>query len=188
MAVRGGGYDAIVRGEVGVVLWLVVLAGAAIGLLPATAITRAGWIAIGALAAFAALTGLAALWSESAERTVGELARISAYLSVFVLALCAQGRDAARRTVAALAAALALVSALALLSRLHPSWFPENSAGIAIDAARARLNYPVNYWNGLAALMAWRSPSCSRPLCRPGGCSSMERSRGWCRSSPWWDS
>ena len=43
------------------------------------------------------------------------------------------------------------MGALALLSRLQPSWFPRPSR---CRGCEARLAYPVNYWNGLAALIA----------------------------------
>ena len=44
---------------------------------------------------------------------------------------------------------------VALLSRLHPSWFPaaDQTARFLVDS-RERLSYPLNYWNGLAALIA----------------------------------
>ena len=58
----------------------------------------------------------------------------------------------------AVASAIALVGVLALLSRLHPSWFPADNTAEALGAARSRLNYPLNYWNGLAALIAIGMP------------------------------
>ena len=51
LALRGGGYDSIVRGEVGIAVWWVVLLGAAVGALPATRMSRSGWIMLGLLAA-----------------------------------------------------------------------------------------------------------------------------------------
>jgi hypothetical protein len=52
-------------------------------------------IAIGMLAGFAAWTGLAIGWSQSAEQSVTEVGRIAAYLGVLVLAIAVQGRTAA---------------------------------------------------------------------------------------------
>jgi hypothetical protein len=40
------------------------------------------------------------------------------------------------------------------LSRLHPAWFPTNETAQFLPSVRSRLNYPLNYWNGLAALIA----------------------------------
>ena len=155
LALRGGGYDSIVRGEVGIAVWWVVLLGAAVGALPATRLSRSAWIMLGLLAAFGAWTALSISWSESSERSAAELARVAAYLGVFTLAVAAQGRDGLRRAVYSIGAAIAVVGIFALLSRLHPSWFPRNEGISALgDTARTRLNYPLNYWNGLAALVA----------------------------------
>jgi len=57
--------------------------------------------------------------------------------------------------VAAVGSAIAFVSIVALLSRLHPAWFPsaEQTARL-LESSRSRLSYPLNYWNGLAALIA----------------------------------
>ena len=51
-------------------------------------------------------------------------------------------------------AAIALVAVVALLSRLHPSWFPAPEVAPGIDASITRLNYPLDYWNGLGAFIA----------------------------------
>jgi tetratricopeptide (TPR) repeat protein len=158
LALRGGGYDSIVYGEVGIAVWWLLLLGALVGILPATRIPRAGWVALALLAAFAAWTALGITWSESAERSAAEAGRVAAYLGVFALALAAQGRDGLRRTVNAFAAAIALV-VLALLSRLHPAWFPaDDAARLLPRELGSRLNYPLNYWNGLAALIVMGIP------------------------------
>jgi tetratricopeptide (TPR) repeat protein len=159
LALRGGGYDSIVYGEVGIAVWWLLLLGALVGILPATRIPRAGWVALALLAAFAAWTALGITWSESAERSAAEAGRVAAYLGVFALALAAQGRDGLRRTVNAFAAAIALVGVLALLSRLHPAWFPaDDAARLLPRELGSRLNYPLNYWNGLAALIVMGIP------------------------------
>ena len=67
LALSNGGYDTIVRSQVGIAVWWIVLLGALAGVLPAR-IGAAGWAAIGLLAGFALWTGLATGWSESAER------------------------------------------------------------------------------------------------------------------------
>lgn len=154
LALEEGGYDAITRGEVGIALWWVVLVGAAVGVLPAARVGRAGWIGLGLLAAFALWTGLGISWSESAERSVAELGRVAMLLGVFVLALSAQREGAARRTAAAVAGAATLVAILALLSRMEPGWLPADSVAEFLPSAANRLSYPVGYWNGLAHLVA----------------------------------
>jgi hypothetical protein len=158
LALRDGGYDTIVRSEVGVAVWWFVLLGALAGILPAR-IGTAGWVGIGLLGAFAVWTGLSSGWSGSAESSVGELGREAVYLGFFVLALAVQGRAAARHTINGLACAIGFVTVLAVLSRLHPQWFPANEQlrFLGADAVR-RLSYPLNYWNALAAFAAMGVP------------------------------
>ena len=158
LALKGGGYDAVLRSEVGIAVWWIVLVGAAAGVLPAHRISTAGWCLISALGAFAVWTALGIGWSESAERSAAELARVATLLGVLAFAVAAQGRDGLRRTVGAVAAAIGLVSLLALLSRLQPGWFPVNETAEALPASQARLSYPLGYWNGLAAFVAMGIP------------------------------
>ncbi len=154
LALKGGGYDDVVRGEVGIAISWILLLGALVGVVPATRIGRSGWIVLGVFGGFVAWTALSIAWSDSAGRSVTELGRVAVFLAVFALVLAAQGREGIRRTVSAVAAAIAVVAVLALLSRLHPSWFPTNDTARFLAGTRSRLNYPLNYWNGLAALIA----------------------------------
>lgn len=154
LGLRGGGYDVIVRSEIGIAAWWIVLFGVAAGVLPRARIPRGAWIVFGLLAAFALWTALGIAWSESAERSVAEVGRVAALLGVFTLAVCVQGRDGLERTVSGVAAAITTICAVALLSRLHPQWFPALEAPELMPIAQARLHYPINYWNGLAAFAA----------------------------------
>jgi len=154
LALKEGGYDAAVRGEVGIAIWWIVLVGAAVGALPAARITRVGWIGLGLLAGFALWTGLGIGWSESAERSVAELGRVATLLGIFALALSVQGRGTARRAVAAVAAATGVVAVLALISRMEPTWIPAEDYLAFLPGAANRLAYPIGYWNGLGELIA----------------------------------
>lgn len=154
LALRGGGYDVIVRNEVGLVVWWIALLGAVVGALPLARANRPARWGFALFAGLAAWTALSMLWTESVESSFDEFARIGTYLGVFTLALALQGRDGLRRTVYAVGAAIAVVSAVAVLSRLHPSWFPVNELAEAAPAERSRLSYPLNYWNGVAAFVA----------------------------------
>lgn len=158
LGLEGGGYDVIVRSQVGMAIWWLILFGALCGLLPVRRVSRSAWISLGAMAALVLWVGLSISWSDSSERSVAELARISTLGGVFVLALLVQGRDGLRRTLTAIAVAIGVIGLLALLSRLHPSWFPESESSEIQETARVRLSYPLNYWNGLAALIAMGIP------------------------------
>lgn len=156
LALRGGGYDAPVRGELGIFAWWLVLVGVAIGILPAGRLGAAAWGTLGLLLAFTVWTGLAVTWTESEGRTLDELARLSAYLGVFAFALMFQGDNALRGTVHGVAAAIGIVAVVAALARLQPGLIAvEPKSELAVQG---RLSYPLGYWNGLGALMAVGAP------------------------------
>jgi hypothetical protein len=78
-----------------------------------------------------------------------------------------------RHTVGALAAAIGLIALLALGSRFQPNLYPADTVAEFLPTERARLNYPLGYWNGLAALMAlglplllWLATSAGRTAAR----------------------
>jgi O-antigen ligase len=154
LAMRNGGYDTIVRSEVGVAIWWIVLLAALGGLIPFQ-IARRGWVAIGMLGAFCVWTAIAVAWSVSVGDTVTEIGREATYLAVLVLAIALQGRTAARHMLNGVASAIGLVTVLAVVSRLHPQWFPANDDLQLLGAGSTRrLSYPLNYWNALAAFTA----------------------------------
>lgn len=158
LALEDGGYGEITRGEVGIAIWWVLLIGAAIGVLPGARISRVGWIGLGLFAAFVVWTGAGIGWSESAERSVGELGRVATLLGVFTLALVSQRDGAARRMLGGVGMAIALVAALALLSRLEPNLFPYDRIADLLPGTGNRLSFPLGYWNGLAHLIAIGAP------------------------------
>src|SRR3954469_22997800 len=152
LALRGGGFDSIVRGEVGVLVWWVVLLFAVIGLVPR--LTPWAWGSAGALAGLAIVAALGIAGSASQEQTVSEVARVVSYLGVLLLAITLQGRAGARHLVHGVAAAIGVVTVLAVLSRFHPQAFPHNDLATFLPASARRLSYPLNYWNAQAAFMA----------------------------------
>src|SRR4051812_48513939 len=85
LALRGGGFDSIVRGEVGVLVWWVVLLFAMIGLVPR--LTPWAWGSVAALAGIAVVAALGIAGSASHEQTVSEVARVVTYLGVLLLAI-----------------------------------------------------------------------------------------------------
>ena len=158
LGLKGGGYDAIIRSEVGVGVWWIVLLGAAIGVLPGTGLRAAGWAGLGLLAAFGLWTGLGIAWSSDAGASATEFARVMAYLGVLALVLTLRQPGDMRRLVNGLTVGLAVIGGLALLSRLHPAWFPDDDAARVLGETHNRLSYPIGYWNGLATLMAMGAP------------------------------
>jgi hypothetical protein len=157
LAFQGGGYDPLLRGQVGIAAWWLVMVGAAAGVLPLRH-GRIGWAVAGLLAAFLIWSVVALSWTESTERTVAEIGRLSTYLALLILALGSQGRAAARHAVNGAACAIAVVGTVAVLSRLHPQWFDALPLYETFAGTRPRLAFPLNYWNLLAALVAMGIP------------------------------
>ncbi|HEY5053720.1 MAG TPA: O-antigen ligase family protein, partial [Solirubrobacterales bacterium] len=155
LGLKGGGYDPLVHDQVGIAVWWILFAGMLIGALPRGRAGTLAWCALGLLAAFTVWTAISLGWTESTEKTAADLARIATYLGVFALALFACRPRDAGRLVAAVGSGIAFVAVIALLSRLHPAWFPagDQTARFLADS-QERLSYPLNYWNGLAALVA----------------------------------
>jgi O-antigen ligase len=155
LGLSGGGYDPILRDQLGITVWWGVLLGLAVGALPINKFRHGSWIALGLLGAYVGWIAISYIWTDAPQNTVEDLGRVLTYLGVFALALSIRGEKGARRMVSALATGIALVALVALLSRLHPAWFPavrETSALLA--GSRFRLAYPLGYWNGDAALIA----------------------------------
>ncbi len=155
LGLKGGGFDPLVHDPVGIDAFWLLLIGAGVGALPRQALRAPAWTAIALLAAFVCWTALSLGWTESLERTWADLARVAGYLAIFALAVLSRAPGERERLLGAVAAAIAVVTVVGLLSRLHPSWFP--AAGQTVEflhESRERLSYPIDYWNGLAALVA----------------------------------
>jgi hypothetical protein len=161
LSLRAGGYDPIPRDQVGIIVWWGLLLGVAVG---ALSIERVGIQTRVVLALFVALvawTALALGWTPSAERTMTELARAVTYLGVFALALAVQRGRRWRALLYGVTTGIAVVAGLAVLSRLHPQWFPPNEVGrviVGIQIER-RLAYPLNYSSALGAFVAMGLPA-----------------------------
>ena len=154
LALRGGGYDLVIRSQVGLAAWWMVLLGVLAGVLSLRQIGRLGWLCLGLLGGFAVWTLIATGWSESAERTVTEVGRLSTFLGMFLLALTVVRRQTLRSLVAGVGAAFGLVGLLAVLSRLYPGAFPHDQVLTFFPGTNERLNYPLNYANGTGNFLA----------------------------------
>lgn len=153
LGIQSGGYDIIVRSEIGIAAWWLVLVGAVIGVLPLSRLQAPQMTLLALLVALGAWTGLATIWSDSAERTVAELGRVATLTGIFALIASVQDRSGLRRVLAGTAAGIVVIGGVALLSRLQPTIFTELEAPELLVGTEARLHFPLDYWNGLAALL-----------------------------------
>jgi hypothetical protein len=154
LALRGGGYDIVVRSEVGLAAWWIVVVGVLVGVLPLKRVGKLGWTCSGLLALFGIWTLIATGWSSSAERTVLEVGRTSTYLGIFVLSLLVVRRETIRQLVTGMGVAFGVVGVLAVLSRLYPGDFPHDQILNFFPGSTTRLNYPLNYANGTGNFLA----------------------------------
>ena len=157
LALKGGAYALGIRSPAAIAVWAVLAVGTAIGFLPRVRLPRAVLVLAGLLAAFAALQGLSAAWGDSAEKALLELDRVALYVGVFALVVLYARAASAPQWSDGLAFGLAAVGLLALSHRLLPDVFG-SSAIDAFNPGDPRLSYPVNYWNGLSALIALGLP------------------------------
>jgi hypothetical protein len=158
LAFRGGTYDVAAWTTAAIVVWWAVAIGIAVGVMPRRRIPRPAWAAAGLLTAFAALNGLSAVWASGAETPVLAMDRALLYAGVLGLTMVTAGRDTTRRWSDGIAVGVAGISVLALTSRLFPGHFGNDTALQFLPEAHTRLSYPVNYWNGLAILVALAFP------------------------------
>lgn len=155
LGLNGGGYDPIIRDQLGIAVWWGVLLGLAVGALPLNRLRHGSWIALGLLTAYVAWVALSQVWSDVPANSAEDMGRVVTYLGVFALALSIRSSKGARRMVGALGSGIAVVAFVGLLSRLHPAWFPGAAETVEVlSSNRSRLAYPLGYWNGLASLVA----------------------------------
>ncbi len=154
LGLEGGGFDILVSGQVGIAVWWIFLLGFLVADLPRRRPGAAALALLGLLVLFVLWTALSLSWSESFEKTALDLARMTTLLGVFALALASRDRGGSGQMVNALASGIFVIAVVAMLSRLHPSWFPgSGETGQFLETGRERLSYPLDYWNGLAALI-----------------------------------
>ena len=155
LGLEGGGYEPVVRGQLGIAIWWGVLLGLAVGALPLARLCSRSWLALSLLAAYVGWTALSCVWTDAPHNSVEEMGKAVTYLGVFALALGIRGAKGARRMVSALAAGVAVIALIGLASRLHPAWFPAAQEAVDLFGSdRFRLAYPLGYWNAVASLIA----------------------------------
>jgi O-antigen ligase len=161
LAFAGGGYDIVIHSQASILVWWIVLLGAAWGLLPAGRPSRLALIGLALLGAFVGWTALGVTWSLSSERSLSDLSLVCGYLGVLVLGvmLCPERETALRHTIGAVAGAVVVVAAVAVASRLHPGLIPASGqTSSLLTNTQQRLAWPLNYWNALAALLVLGLP------------------------------
>ncbi len=155
LALPAGGYSLELQAAITIGVWIAVIAALASGAFPRAPMPREACWAGALLLALALLTGISMAWASDDGAAYAETVRAFGYLGCFALVVCASRRASARYWLMGLAIGVVAVAALAAGSRLVP-FLPGDDREIAalLPAANGRLSYPIDYWNGLGALLA----------------------------------
>ena len=127
-ATAGGAYGLGTRQQLAMLVWAVLAAGLLSGLLPRVRPAAPVRLAATGLVLLTALTTASLAWSESAERTVPEIARVLHVLGILLLVGLAVDRSSVVPVLAGCVAAGAIVCAEALGSRLVPGALPSEGS------------------------------------------------------------
>jgi O-Antigen ligase len=149
LALRGDGYDIVVRQEFGIVLWWSLSLAFAFGILPRARLRPAARLPLVGLAGLIVWTGLSLIWTQSQERTFEELARTVNLAGVVVLVWTGLSARTWKSAAAGLSVAALAIPAVAVASRLDPGAFP-----VGVLSSLDRLSYPLGYWNAVGAWSA----------------------------------
>src|SRR3954452_22515463 len=153
LAFSNGTYGVTARDSVALAIWWLLALCVGTGAMPVSRVPRTALAGGASLAGFAILSGASIAWSDSAERAFDEMNRGLLYLGIFALVVCGARRASAARWSDGLAIGIAAIGVFALTVRLFPHLVPSANVS-AIFPNDPRPSYPVNYWNGLAALVA----------------------------------
>ncbi len=160
LGANGGGHGIDVFGQFGTFAWLILILGAILGLFPVGRPGKQAWLGVGLLVALLAWACLGLSWTDSTDKTLVEIARLSTYAAIFTLAVASRGRDQLPHQIGAVGAGVVAIAGVALLSRFQPDLFPSAAeTGRILTSEAARLSFPLNYWNGLGALLALGLPA-----------------------------
>jgi tetratricopeptide (TPR) repeat protein len=157
LGMRDGGFDAVIADQVAIAIWWALFLIVALRL-ARLRLTRSARVGLTLLIAYGAWNAASLIWTESAERTMGDVTLMLLYVPLAVLVAAIRGRDWARLMLNGLSIAILAVAAVALLSRFHFAWFGIPEVDQALPRIASKLSYPLGYWNALAALVAMGVP------------------------------
>nr|MBA2615613.1 O-antigen ligase family protein [Actinomycetota bacterium] len=161
-------YELTSRNSLAIAAWWCIALAVGLSLWPLAPIARPALLCGALIAAFALLAALSMIWADSAEKAFNEFNRIALYGGVFAVAVLGTSRGNADRWSDGIALGITGVAFLALGGRFFPDVFPEGDLIEAFPVEGERLSYPLNYWNGLAAMLAMGIPLLLRTAVAPG--------------------
>ncbi len=158
IAFDDGSYSLQSRATLAIGLWWTIIMAVVLGLWPLVPPPRSSLVTGGFLIAFGLWTGISIAWAASAERAFLEFDRTMLFLAVFLIAVLAGTRGNASQWANGIAVGIGGVGILALVGRLFPESLPQGHVPEFLPSAVTRINWPIEYWNGLAILIALSLP------------------------------
>jgi hypothetical protein len=158
LAFDTGSFSLASRTTLAVVVWWTLGLAVLMGLLPQRRPDPLSLAVAGLLLLFAAFSGLSAAWAPSEEKALTEANRALLYAGVFALLVGLATRTSAEHLSDGIGIGIGAVGLIALATRLFPELGATNDLASLLPEARTRLSYPLDYWNGLAILVALGFP------------------------------
>jgi hypothetical protein len=150
----------------GIIVWWLLALGVIAGVV-GLRLSRTGWVAVSGLTALMVLEVASSIWSHDAQAAVGEFDRILVYLGVVLLTIAVASRSGLDVVTDGLALGISAVAGVSLLSRCVPELHLERGSAVFGAVSANRLSYPLDYWNGLGALVAIAIPLLLRRAAEP---------------------
>ena len=155
IALGNGGYATTAVAWGVIAIWAVVALGIALRAWPPIELEWPAVVAGTCLAGLAAFSTLSLIWADDAGRAFAAALLPAGYAGLFALVVLAAPATGARSWLVGLAIGTTLTTVAALAARLDPGFLGATDHGAAFLAgSQGRLNYPIGYWNGLAACVA----------------------------------
>lgn len=146
------------RAALAIAVWWAIGLMISTGVVDLSALSRLAAVTFAGFAGLATWTAISLAWATDDETAFLEFDRVLLYLGIVVLTALVGTCDKLPRWADGLAVAITAIAVLALVSRLFPSWLSVTPLSRYLPGTETRLSYPLNYWNGLAVLIALGIP------------------------------
>jgi O-Antigen ligase len=148
-----GGYATTSVAWGALAVWIVVGGGIMLRVWPTAQPPRLVSLSAACFAGLALLSVVSMAWANDPGRAFTAALLPAAYAGLLLVVALSQPAIRPRTWLVGLVAGSTIVAALALATRLDPGFLGTTDTVPGLGA-RARLSYPIGYWNGLAACMA----------------------------------
>jgi hypothetical protein len=162
-----GSYSLAQQSTIGLLVWWTLLAALVAGVAVARP-PRSASISLIALAVFALLALASAGWSHDSDGAFAMFAQVLVYVGIFAVTIALGARFGVEAPSDGIAIGISAIAVVALASRFFSSVGSGRVTPFFSTFSSDRLSFPVDYWNGLAILVALVVPLLLRRAAEPG--------------------